>query len=106
MTEGLAAAASGLTAAQARLDALSDDLVNADTPGYRPERVAFHDLLYRHATSGAAAGVTVGAGVAATSMGQSADADVATQQTGPRPRRRDPGPGLPAGSRARTARRR
>jgi len=81
MSQGLSAAASGMAAAQTRLDALSNDLVNANTTGYRPERVAFHDLLYGRATSGAAAPVSVGAGVGVTHLGRAVGSGP-TQQTG------------------------
>jgi flagellar basal-body rod protein FlgG len=60
--EGLAAAASGLSAQQSRMDALANDVANADTPGYAKQRLAFRDLTY-------AAGV--GAGTAATDAGPS-----------------------------------
>jgi flagellar basal-body rod protein FlgG len=62
MSEGLAAAASALSAQQTRMDALANDVANADTPGYAKERLAFRDLTYSYG---------VGAGTAATDAGPS-----------------------------------
>jgi flagellar basal-body rod protein FlgF len=42
MNRGLYIAASGMLALQARQDQLSNDLANAATPGYRPDRSATH----------------------------------------------------------------
>ena len=50
--DGLRAAASGLAAQQARMDAIANDIANVSTPGYKKERLAFRDLVDR---SGAAA---------------------------------------------------
>jgi flagellar basal-body rod protein FlgG len=65
-------AAAGMAAQQTRLDAVSSDLANVDTTGYKSARVAFRDLVYDDAQGyGAAKGVTIGAGSAATSIGRS-----------------------------------
>jgi flagellar basal-body rod protein FlgG len=65
-------AAAGMAAQQTRLDAVSSDLANVDTTGYKSARVAFRDLVYDDAQGyGAAKGVTLGAGSAATSIGRS-----------------------------------
>lgn len=46
MLEGLYSAAAGMSAQQEQLNAISNDLANASTTGYKAERVAFSDLLY------------------------------------------------------------
>jgi flagellar basal-body rod protein FlgG len=66
MANGIYAAASGLAAQQDRIDAISNDLANAGTTGYRSERVGFEDLLY-----GSEAGVPVGAGARTLDAGRS-----------------------------------
>ena len=51
MNRGLYVAASGMLAQQARQDQLANDLANATTPGYRPDRAAQHafgQLLVRN----------------------------------------------------------
>jgi flagellar basal-body rod protein FlgG len=70
MLEGLKAAATGMTAQQQRMDALSNDIANVNTTGYKHERVAFADLVSSHPGRGGAAGVHAGAGVAADSAGR------------------------------------
>jgi flagellar basal-body rod protein FlgG len=70
--EGMYTAAAGMAAQQTRLDAVSADLANVDTTGYKSARVAFRDLVYDDAQGyGAKQGVTIGAGSAATSIGRS-----------------------------------
>jgi flagellar basal-body rod protein FlgG len=82
MLEGLYSAASGMAAQQTRLDAVSNDLANASTTGYRPVRVAFRDLAYAAPGNGAlAGGPAVGAGAAAGFAGRSTRQG-ALQQTG------------------------
>jgi flagellar basal-body rod protein FlgG len=46
MLEGLRTAAAGMKAQQFKLDAVSNDLANANTTGYKRLRVGFSDLLY------------------------------------------------------------
>jgi flagellar basal-body rod protein FlgG len=70
MLEGLYSAAAGMEAQQDRLDAISNDLANADTPGYQAARVGFEDLLY-NASSEQGTGVAVGAGASAVNLGPS-----------------------------------
>ncbi|MEA2149662.1 MAG: flagellar basal-body rod protein FlgG [Solirubrobacteraceae bacterium] len=70
MLEGLKAAASGMTAQQQRMDALSNDIANVNTTGYKHERVAFNDLVATAPGMGAAQGVGAGAGVAVASAGR------------------------------------
>jgi flagellar basal-body rod protein FlgG len=46
MLEGLYSAAAGMAAQQEQLNAISNDLANVSTSGYKAQRVAFSDLLY------------------------------------------------------------
>jgi flagellar basal-body rod protein FlgF len=65
MNRGLYVAASGMIAQQARQDQLSNDLANAATPGYKPDRTAqraFGELLVRNVTGDQTVG-TMAAGV-------------------------------------------
>jgi flagellar basal-body rod protein FlgG len=72
MLEGMYTAAAGMAAQQTRLDAVSSDLANVDTTGYKHARVAFRDLVYDDGSGqGAAKGVQLGAGAAATVIGRS-----------------------------------
>jgi flagellar basal-body rod protein FlgG len=72
MLEGMYTAAAGMAAQQTRLDAVSNDLANVNTTGYKHARVAFRDLVYDSAQGyGAAKGVNIGAGSAATVLGRS-----------------------------------
>jgi flagellar basal-body rod protein FlgG len=74
MLEGMYTAAAGMAAQQTRLDAVSNDLANVDTTGYKHTRVAFRDLVYDSAQGyGAAKGVEIGAGSAATVLGRSVE---------------------------------
>ncbi len=50
MLEGLYSAAAGMSAQQEQLNAISNDLANLSTSGYKSERVAFSDLLYNPST--------------------------------------------------------
>jgi flagellar basal-body rod protein FlgG len=68
--EGLKAAATGMTAQQQRMDALSNDIANVNTTGYKHERVAFGDLVSSSPGRGGAQAVRAGAGVAAESIGR------------------------------------
>ena len=72
MLEGMYSAAAGMAAQQQRLDALSNDLANVNTTGYKRVRVAFRDLVYTPSGPGARPGVSEGAGAAATSVGRGA----------------------------------
>lgn len=82
MLEGMYTAAAGMAAQQTRIDAVSNDLANVDTTGYKSARLAFRDLVYDSAQGyGAAKSVDIGAGSAATSIGRSsAQGDI--QNTG------------------------
>jgi flagellar basal-body rod protein FlgG len=70
--EGMYTAAAGMAAQQERLAALSNDLANVNTTGYKRVRVAFRDLVYTPAGPGTAPGVQEGAGAAAKSVGRGA----------------------------------
>jgi flagellar basal-body rod protein FlgG len=68
--EGLRAAASGMTAQQRRIDALSNDIANVNTTGYKHERTSFRDLVASQTGLGGAQGIVAGAGAAAESAGR------------------------------------
>ncbi|HEY8584624.1 MAG TPA: flagellar hook-basal body complex protein [Capillimicrobium sp.] len=63
-------AAAGMAAQQQRLDALSNDVANVNTIGYKRLRVAFRDLVYTPTGPGGQAGVMEGSGAAATLIGR------------------------------------
>jgi flagellar basal-body rod protein FlgG len=71
MLEGLNSAAAGMAAQQQKLDALGNDLANANTTGYKHGRVGFRDLVYQQAGRASANGVRVGHGAAAVDAGRS-----------------------------------
>jgi flagellar basal-body rod protein FlgF len=59
MDRGLYIAASGMLAEQTRQDQIANDLANASTPGYKPDRslqAGFGDLLLQNTRTGAAIG--------------------------------------------------
>src|SRR4051812_19701492 len=66
MLEGLYTAAAGMAAQQQRMDALSNDVANVNTAGYKRVRVGFHDLIYQRT----AGGVSTGSGAAAVQLGR------------------------------------
>jgi flagellar basal-body rod protein FlgG len=68
--EGLRAAASGMTAQQRRMDALSNDIANVNTTGYKHERTSFRDLVASRPGLGGADAIGAGAGAAAESAGR------------------------------------
>jgi flagellar basal-body rod protein FlgG len=70
MLEGLNSAAAGMAAQQQRMDAVSNDLANANTTGYKHVRVGFRDLAYEQAGRASARGVRTGAGAAAVDAGR------------------------------------
>jgi flagellar basal-body rod protein FlgG len=80
MLEGLYSAAAGMSAQQTQLDAVSNDLANLSTNGYKSERVAFSDLLYNKVNI-AGTETTAGAGAKAQILGR-ADAQGALKETG------------------------
>jgi flagellar basal-body rod protein FlgG len=68
MLEGMYAAAAGMTAQQQQIDAIGNDLANADTTGYKAERVGFRDLLYNQIDQAGTVS-SAGAGAAAETIG-------------------------------------
>lgn len=78
MLEGLYTAAAGMAAQQQRLDAVSNDIANVNTAGYKKVRVGFRDLVYQQ---DGPTGVRTGAGAALTELGRSSEQG-ALQQTG------------------------
>jgi len=70
MLGGLYTAAAGMEAQQQRLDAVSNDLANVSTTGYKSLRVGFRDLLYQAPGRGGGAGTQTGSGAAATVLGR------------------------------------
>jgi flagellar basal-body rod protein FlgG len=80
MLEGLYSAAAGMAAQQSQLDAVSNDLANVSTTGYKSQRVGFEDLLYNQVNQ-AGTSTTVGAGAAARIIGRD-ESQGATQDTG------------------------
>jgi flagellar basal-body rod protein FlgG len=81
MLEGLRTAAAGMAAQQQKLDAVANDLANANTTGYKPVLVGFTDLLYQQAGRPAANGVAVGSGARAVDAGRNFEQGP-LQQTG------------------------
>jgi flagellar basal-body rod protein FlgG len=80
MLEGLHSAAAGMVAQQQKLDAVANDLANANTVGYKHQRVGFRDLLYDQTGRSSATGVRTGHGSAAVDAGR-AFAQGALQRT-------------------------
>lgn len=80
MVEGLYTAAAGMAAQQVQLEAISNDIANVSTTGYKGERVAFSDLLYSPLDIAGTA-TTSGAGAAARSLGRN-EAAGAVNSTG------------------------
>ncbi len=80
MLEGLYYAAAGMEAQQEQLNAISNDLANLSTSGYKSERVAFSDLLYNRVDL-AGTESTDGAGASARVIGRS-ETEGSIQETG------------------------
>jgi flagellar basal-body rod protein FlgG len=80
MLEGLYSAAAGMSAQQEQLNAISNDIANVSTSGYKSERVAFNDLLY-NPIKVAGTETTAGAGASARVIGRS-EAQGSIQETG------------------------
>jgi flagellar basal-body rod protein FlgG len=70
MLEGLNSAAAAMAAQQQRIDAVANDLANANTVGYKHQRVGFRDLLYDQSGRASLQGVRTGHGVAAVDAGR------------------------------------
>src|SRR5579859_5125328 len=69
-----------MEAQQMQLDAIANDVANADTPGYQASEIGFHDLLYTAANDPGST-ATVGSGAGASTIGYS-QAPGQVQQTG------------------------
>lgn len=69
MLQGLYSAAAGMAAQQQRIDAVSNDVANVSTAGYKRQKLAFRDLAYTDVPTGN--GVRAGAGSAAMDAGRS-----------------------------------
>jgi flagellar basal-body rod protein FlgG len=80
MLEGLYSAAAGMTAQQEQLNAISEDLANVSTSGYKAERVSFDDLLYNPIDL-AGTDTTAGSGARAQVIGRS-ETQGSIQETG------------------------
>ncbi len=78
MLEGLYTAAAGMAAQERRLDAVSNDIANVNTAGYKKVRIGFRDLVYQE---DGPTGVRTGSGAAVTQLGRGS-APGALQQTG------------------------
>jgi flagellar basal-body rod protein FlgG len=70
MLEGLRTAAAGMMAQQDKLDAVANDLANANTDGYKSLRVGFADLMYDQAGRPSAKGVELGTGARSVQTGR------------------------------------
>jgi flagellar basal-body rod protein FlgG len=70
MVGALTSAAAGMEAQQNWINALSNDIANSSTTGYKSLRVAFRDLAYEAPGRGGAAGTLVGAGSASEVIGE------------------------------------
>ncbi|MEA2421716.1 MAG: flagellar basal-body rod protein FlgG [Thermoleophilaceae bacterium] len=67
MLEGLYTAAAGMAAQQQRMDALSNDVANVNTSGYKRVRIGFRDLVYQQDGPN---GPRTGSGAAAVQLGR------------------------------------
>ena len=65
MLNGLYSSAAGMIAQQTRIDALSNDIANVNTTGYKQVRTGFKDLVYN-----IEAGMRIGAGSAVVDAGR------------------------------------
>ncbi|HEY4809462.1 MAG TPA: flagellar hook-basal body protein [Solirubrobacteraceae bacterium] len=82
MLEGLYSAAAGMSAQQEQLNAISNDLANLSTSGYKSERVAFNDLLYNRVNI-AGSETTAGDGANALVIGRSEGQGAITETGNP-----------------------
>jgi len=72
MLDGLHSAATGMAAQQDRIAAVSNDLANASTTGYKHVRVGFRDLMYQQGGRTSAEGAArTGTGAATVDVGRS-----------------------------------
>lgn len=78
MLNGLYSAAAGMIAQQTRMDALSNDISNVNTTGYKQLRLGFRDLTYNIES-----GMRVGAGAALVDGGREFGAGAFQQSDSP-----------------------
>lgn len=72
-----------MVAEEQRIDAISNDLANINTPGYKSQRPDFSDLLYQQVPTGNAVAAGVGIGNGARVAGMTRDeSEGSLQQTG------------------------
>jgi len=83
MLSGLNTAAAGMAAQQQRMDAVANDLANANTTGYKHQRVGFRDLVYEQSGRSSAQGVRTGSGAAAVDAGRAFAQGVLQRTDGP-----------------------
>ncbi len=69
MLEGLYTAAAGMAAQQQRMDAVSNDIANVNTAGYKKVRTGFRDLVYT-AQGSYAPGIRTGSGASMVQIGR------------------------------------
>jgi flagellar basal-body rod protein FlgG len=81
MDTALTTAAAGMEAQQNWMEALSNDIANVSTTGYKSLRVGFRDLLYQSPGRGGGEGTTTGSGAAAEVIGTDLEQG-ALEQTG------------------------
>ena len=106
MLEGLRTAAAGMQAQQQKLDAVANDLANANTNGYKRLRVGFSDLLYeRGGRPTISDDAQFGTGARAVQGGRTFEQG-ALRADRRHDRRRPRGPGLHQGQALRRPRRR
>ena len=79
MLEGLYTAAAGMAAQERRLDAVSNDIANVNTAGYKKVRIGFRDLVYQEKPGG----VSTGSGAAVTQLGRGAQQGALQQTNNP-----------------------
>ena len=72
MLEGLYSAAAGMAAQQQRIDAVSNDIANVSTTGYKRTRLSFRDLAYAAQSTGSDVRAGAGAATAWASRSQTA----------------------------------
>ncbi len=72
MLEGLYSAAAGMAAQQQRIDAVSNDIANVSTTGYKRTRLSFRDLAYAAQSTGNDVRAGAGAATAWASRSQTA----------------------------------
>jgi flagellar basal-body rod protein FlgG len=70
MVGALTTAAAGMEAQQNMMDALSNDIANVSTTGYKSQQVGFRSLMYQAPGRGAGEGAVTGAGSAAEIIGE------------------------------------